>query len=133
MMPTRFLRNILILFLIPASLACSLFTAAPTPSQADIEKEEQAIYALFVRDNQGPAVILQNTSTSIVEEDPKQMSDNIEGGLAGISNDTIDSFVERNAQPSQLSPDMQLGKDYILLRQEELAEISSQGNWHEVL
>ena len=133
MMPTRFLRNILILFLIPASLACSLFTSAPTPSQADIEKEEQAVYALFVRDSQGPAVILQNTSTSTVEEDPKQMIDNLEGGLSGISNDTIESFVERNAQPSQLSPDMQLGKDHILLSQEELAEISSQGNWHEVL
>src|SRR4026207_1727144 len=75
MMPTRFLRNILILFLIPASLACSLFTSAPTPGQADIEKEEQAVYALFVRDSQGPAVILQNTSTSTVEEDPKQMID----------------------------------------------------------
>jgi len=132
-MPTRFFRNILILFLIPASLACSLFTPAPTPGQADIEKEEQAVYVLFVRDSQGPAVILQNSSTSTVEEDPKQMIDNIEGGLSGISNDTIDSLVERNAQPSQLSPDMQLGKDYILLSQEELAEVSSQGNWHEVL
>jgi hypothetical protein len=28
---------------------------------------------------------------------------------------------------------MQLGQEYILLSQPELAEISSQGNWHEVL
>lgn len=132
-MLTRFFRNILILFLIPASLACSLFTSAPTPSQADIEREEQDVYALFVRGSPGPAVILQNTSTSTVEEDPKQMIDNIEGGLAGISNATIDSYVDRNAQPSQLSPDMQLGVDYVLLSKEELAEISSQGNWHEIL
>ena len=132
-MSTQFFRNILILFLIPASLACSLFRSAPTPSQADIEREEQAVYAVFVRNNKGPAVILENTSTSTVEEDPQQMIDNIEGGLPGISNDTIDSYVERNAQPSQLSPDMQLDVDYVLLSQEELAEISSQGNWHEIL
>jgi hypothetical protein len=53
--------------------------------------------------------------------------------LPGISNETIDSYVERNVQPSQLAPDMQLGVDYVLLSQEELAEISSQGNWHEIL
>ena len=132
-MSTRFFTTALVLFLIPASLACSLFTSAPAPSQAEIEKEEQAVYAVFVRDSKGPAVILETTSTSTVEEDPRQMIDNIQGGLAGISNATIDNFVERNSPPSQLSPDLQLGVEYILLSREELVEISSQGNWHEIL
>ena len=130
---TNFFRKILIFFLIPASLACSLFTSTPAPSQADLEREEQAVYAVFVRGSKGPALILENTSTNTLEEDPGQMIDNIKDGLPGISNDTIDSYVERNAQSAQLSPDMQLGVDYVLLSQEELAEISRQPNWHEVL
>ena len=130
---TNFFRNILILFLIPTSLACSLFTSTPAPSQADMEREEQAVYAVFVHGSKGPALILENTSTSTMDEDPQQMIDNIKDGLPGISNDTIDSYVERNAQSTQLSPDMQLGVDYVLLSQQELAEISSQPNWHEVL
>ena len=132
-MSTSFFRTALILLLIPASLACSLFTSTPAPSQADLEREEQAVYAVFVRGSKGPALILENTSTSTLDEDPGQMIDNIKDGLPGISNDTIDSYVERNAQSTQLSPDMQLGVDYVLLSQEELAEISRQPNWHEVL
>jgi len=132
-MSTSFFRTALILFLIPASLACSLFTSTPAPSQADLEREEEAVYAVFVRGSKGPALILENTSTSTLDEDPGQMIDNIKDGLPGISNDTIDSYVERNAQSAQLSPDMQLGVDYVLLSQEELAEISRQPNWHEVL
>lgn len=132
-MSTRFFRTTLMLLLISASLACSLFTSASAPSQADIEKEEQAVYALFVGGSKGPALILQDTSTGLSDEDPQQTIDNLNGGLPGISNETIDSYVERNVQPSQLAPDMQLGVDYVLLSQEELAEISSQGNWHEIL
>jgi hypothetical protein len=114
-------------------MACSLFTSAPVPSQADIEKEEQAVYAVFVAGSKGPALILQDTSTGLSDDDPGQTIDNLKGGLPSISNETIDSFVERNAQPGQLSPDMQLGVDYVLLSQDELAEISSQPNWHKVL
>ncbi len=113
-------------------LACSLFTpAAPTPSAADIEKEEQAVYSFFVNGN--PALILQNTSTDIAQDDPKQMVDYIKTGLKNVTDETVDNFLERNAQPSQLSPDMDLGVDYVLLTEEELAQISSQPNWGEVL
>jgi hypothetical protein len=41
--------------------------------------------------------------------------------------------MERNETPGQLSPDMQLGVDYVLLSEEELAEITSQQNWHEIM
>lgn len=132
-MRTRFFKTVLILLLTSPSLACSLFTSTPAPSQADIEKEEQAVYALFVGKSKGTALILQDTSTGLSDETPQQIIDNLKSSLPGLSNETIDSYVARNAQPSQLLPDMQLGVDYVLLSHEELAEVSSQGNWHEVL
>ena len=132
-MSTRFFRTALVFLLMSASLACSLFTSAPTPSQAEIEKEEQAVYAVFVGRNKAPALILQDTSIGLSDDPPQQIIDNFKAGLPAISKATIDSFVERNAQPSQLSPGMQLGVEYVLLSEDELAEISSQPNWHEVL
>lgn len=132
-MSPRLFKTALILWLIPASLACSLFTSAPVLSQANIEKEEQAVYAAFVGGNNGPALILQDTSTGLSDDNPQQVIDNIKDGFPDVSKDTIDSYMERNAQPSQLPPDMKIGVDYILLSEAELAEISSQGNWHEVL
>jgi len=132
-MSIRLFGTLLILLLIPVSLACSIFTSTPVPSQADIEKEEQAVYVVFVGESKSPALILQDTSTGLLEEDPQQLIDNLKGGLTGISNSTIDSYVERNAQPSQLAPDMQLGEEHILLGSEELAKITRQPNWHEIL
>jgi hypothetical protein len=46
-------RTAIILFLIPVLTACSSVTSAPTPSQAEIEKEEQAVYAVFARQSKG--------------------------------------------------------------------------------
>ena len=133
-MTTRFFRNILILLLIPGSLASSFFASAPAAGQADIEREEQAVYAVFVSRNKGPAVILQNTSTSLSdEESPRQSMENFKDSLPGISRETIENYGERNEKASQLSPDMQLGVDYVLLTEDELREISSQGKWHEIL
>jgi hypothetical protein len=121
----------LITLLIPVITACSLFTSTPKPSQADFEQEEQAVYAVFV--GKGPALILKDTSTSVSDEDPQKMINNLKDSLPGISRSTMDNYVERNAQPSQLSTDMQLGAEYTLLSSEELAKISSQPNWHEIL
>jgi hypothetical protein len=131
-MPEKLFRTALCLVLFISFFACSTFSPAPTPNPADIEKEEQAVYAVFANEGKGSALILQNTSTSTLE-DPQLLIDNIKESLPGISNGTIDSYLERNAQPSQLSPDMQLGLEYSLLTQTELAEISSQQNWHEIL
>ena len=135
-MSTRFFRSVLVLSLVSVITACSLFASpsasAPTPSQADIEQEEQAVYAVFVGKGKGPALLLQDTSTGLLD-DLQQAIGNIKASLPGISNETIDSYAEWNAQPGQLSPDMQLGVDYMLLSADELAEISSQGNWHDIL
>ncbi len=132
-MLTRSFKTISILLLIPVIMACSLFIPATTPSQADIDKEEQAVYSFFVSEAQGPALILENTYTDISNDDPQQRAKYIKSGLPGLSRDTLSSFEERNAKSSQLSPDMQLGVGYVLLSEKELSQITSQPNWHEVL
>lgn len=131
-MSTRFFRPALLLFLIPAAIACSLFTSPPKPSQAEVEKEEQAVYAFFARGKE-TALILQNTSTGISDDDARTTIENLKGSLPGISKATIDNYIERNTQPAQLSPDMNLGVEYTLLSQQELANITKQPNWNEIL
>ena len=76
---------------------------------------------------------MQNTSTNISSDGPQQSIDYIKSGLQSISNETIDNYLARNTQPSPLSPDMNLGVDYVLLSADELAQITSQPNWNEVL
>ena len=132
-MPTKLVNKLFIFVPVLFALACSTLTPKPTPLAADVEKEEQAVYSFFVYDKGGPALILQDTFTSINETDPKQSIDFIKSGLKGISKSTIDSYLVRNAKPSQLSPDMNLGMDYVLLTADELAKISSQPNWGELL
>jgi hypothetical protein len=133
-MPITLLKKTPIALLVLSFIACSFFIpAVPTSSIVDIEKEEQAVYSFFLYDKGGTAIILQDTSTNISEKDPKQSIDFIRSGLKGISKETLNSYLARNAQPSQLSPDMKLGMDYVLLSADELAKISSQPNWGELL
>jgi hypothetical protein len=114
-------------------MACSLFTSAPEPAPADIEKAEEEIYSFFIGDEKGTSVILEETSMGLFTDDPKEIRSNVKSALPDLSREALNSFMERNQQSSALSPNMQLGTDYLLLSQEELAEISSQGNWNEVL
>jgi hypothetical protein len=58
-MSTQFFRTAMMFLLIHMVTACSFFTSAPVPSQVDIEKEEQAVYAVFVRGGKVPALILE--------------------------------------------------------------------------
>ena len=109
-------------------MACSLFTPAATPTAADIEKEEQAVYSSFFGGNPGTIVILQDTSTNISSDDPQQSIDYIKSGLTGVSKETLDNYLERNSETSQLSPDMQIGVDYVLLSTDELSTIMNQPN-----
>ena len=119
----KLLLNSTFLFLI---LACSFFTPVPTPGDADIEKEEQVIYSFFVGGDGGTALILQETSTNISQTDSKDIRDNIMFGFKNVSKETVNSYLTRNAQPSQLSPNMDLGVEYVLLTPEDLSKITSQ-------
>lgn len=118
-----------ILFLITA---CASQVSTPIVSPDDIETEEQAVYASFFKNISGTIVILQDTSTQWLpssSEALKQRMDYIASGLPNASKETLDNYFERNRrQPSQLSPDMQLGINYILLSEEELSTIMNQPN-----
>jgi hypothetical protein len=129
----KLLKKIALVLLVLNLFACSFLAPAPTPAAADIEKEEQAVYSFFVHDAGGVALILQDTSSNISKDKPEQSIDFIKSGLKGISKETLDSYFARNAQPSQLSPNMNLGMDYVLLSAAELGKISSQPNWGELV
>ncbi|MBL8102320.1 MAG: hypothetical protein JNM02_07310 [Anaerolineales bacterium] len=124
-----------ILLFIPviSMLACSVFTPGPIPTEAELEKEEQVVYSFFVGGGENPVLILEDTATGVSTSDVRESLDYIKEGLPDLSNETIDSFLERNAQSSRLTPDMDLGVDYSLLGRDELSEITKQPNWNEVL
>jgi hypothetical protein len=126
----KLLKKVSIFLLALNFIACSIFTPASTskPTAADIEKEEQAVYAFFVGGNTGTVVILQDTSTNISTDDPQQSIDYVRSGLPSASKETLNNYLERNRQSSQLSPDMQIGVDYVLLSSDELSTIMSQPN-----
>jgi len=132
-MAARLCRILVIVMLLPILMACSSFSSAPEPSAVDIEKAEQEVYAVFVGPGKGTSLILEDTSMGLFSSDTKQVRKTVKNALPHLSRETLNSFMERNQQSSALSPDMQLNRDYVLLSQEELAEISSRGNWNEVL
>lgn len=102
-------------------LACSVFIPKPIippPSTADIEREEQAVYSFFA--SRDLVLILQDTATTVSDNDLQQTMDYVKSGLKGISNETISSYLNRNKGSSQLSPDMDLGVSYTLISPDEL-------------
>jgi len=133
-MSTPILKSTLTVFLALIFLACSLFIprSGSTPSAADVEKEEQAVYSFFVSGHD-TALILQDTSINISDDRPQETVDYIKSGMKDVSKETLDHFTERNRQPGQLSPNMDLGVDYILINTQELAKLTRQPNWREVL
>jgi len=132
-MSIKFSNKILIFIPVLLAIACSTLVPKPTPPAADIEKEEQAVYSFFVGADKGTVLILQETSTSILEQSPQELRQSLKSGFKNISRETLDSYLARNAQPSQLSQGMNLGVDYTLLSTDELAKISSQPNWGQLL
>ena len=106
-------------------------TPTPVVSQADLEKEEQAIYASFLKNSLEPIVIQKDTSTEWLrssEDELKQRMEYIASGLPNASNETLDDFFQRNRQSTQLAPDMQLGVHYILLSTDDLSAVMDQPN-----
>jgi hypothetical protein len=134
-MSDKLIKTALCLVLFISLFACSTLSlpSAPTPAPADIEREEQVVYSFFLPTNGDIPLILERTSSDVSSNDPDQSIDYIKSGLKGISNETVDGYLARNAQPSQLSADMDLGMEYKLLSADDLKRISSQPNWGELL
>ena len=118
--------KILMIFLLVSTLACKALTPVAEPTAADIEREEQAVYSFFVHAGDGPAVLRQETVTDISDDDPQQTLEYVRDGLKSVSRETLDNYLERNAKPSLLSPDMDLGVEYVLLSAEEQQRIFRQ-------
>ena len=121
----------IILFVVTACTgqASTPIVSPPVISQADLQKEEQAIYASFLKNNLETIVIQEDTSTAWLpssESELKQRMDYIASGLPNASKETLDHYFESNRQPSQLSSEMELGVHYILLSTEELSAIMDQ-------
>jgi len=132
-MSAKFLRSALAFLLVFIFTACSWFQSVPEPSQADMDKEEQAVFSIFMPEGPGPALILKTTSTNIGGQEPREIRAHIKNSFEGVPNDLVENYLDRNAQPSQLSPDMDLGMDYVLMDSEELAKITRQPNWNQDL
>jgi hypothetical protein len=132
-MSAKFLRTALSLLLVFLFTACSSFRSVAEPSQAEVEKEEQAVFSVFMPEGSGPALILEMTSTNIGGEEPREIRAHIKNSFEDVSNDLIENYLARNAHPSQLSPDMDLGIDYVLMSAEGLSKITSQPNWNQSL
>jgi hypothetical protein len=115
------------IFLALILTACS--SAAPNPNAADIDTEEQAVYAFFVGGSKETVIIMRETNTNISQDSPEKTLEYIKSGLPSISKETIDSYLERNSQPEALSPDMKLDSNYQLVPADEIYKVTSQPNW----
>ena len=122
----KFLKNALVVSFALTFTACTFLAPASTPNTTNLEKEEQVVFSFFVSGSTGTVVILQDTSTNISSDDPQQSVDFIRSGFKSVSIETLNNFLERNSQPSQLSPDMQPGVNYVLLSTDELSTIMQQ-------
>lgn len=121
-------KKALMIFLLLDVLACKALNPTPKPDAADIEREEQAVYSVLVHSGDGPAVLLRETSADISSDDPTESLDYIKSGLPSASKETLNSFVDRNKEHTQLSPDMQLDVEYVLLSADEQQSIFTQGD-----
>jgi hypothetical protein len=132
----KILFNLIYLIILSLVTACAgqastQVVSPPVVSQADLEKEEQAIYASFLKNSLEPIVIQKDTSTEWLrssEDELKQRMEYIASGLPNASNETLDDFFQRNRQSTQLAPDMQLGVHYILLSTDDLSAVMDQPN-----
>ena len=104
-------------------------TPTPVVSPAALEKEEQAIYASFLKNNLDTIVIQEETSTEWLpasEDELRQRMEYIASGLPNASNETLDDFFQRNRQSTQLAPNMQLDVHYVLLSADDLSAVMGQ-------
>ena len=131
-MSRKLFKNVLATLLALMYVACSVFTPKPAQNPADAAKEEEAVYSSLLGE-EGMVLILKKTTTHISGNDPQQAMDSVKDGLKGITSDTISNFIDRNAQPSELSPEMNLGVNYILIDEDELASLTRQSNWGEAI
>ena len=123
-------KRALIVFLAFLVAACAGSpTPVPTPSSAQIDKEEQAVYAallhhLYTASNYA---LMDTTATGMGGvADTVTSLDRMFLDMHDLEQSTAESFSARNAVTTPVSSDMELGGEYVLVSQEEMSQIFSQ-------
>ena len=124
------LRKSIVVFLVVLLSACTASpTPLPTPSDAQIDTEQQAVYTALLKKLYSASnyVIMDTTATS-----PAGVSDTsatlgrMIQNMQGVDQATADSFLARNDSAYPVPPSMDLGSSYALLSQTVMRQIFSQ-------
>jgi hypothetical protein len=120
----------LIVFLAFLVAACSgTPTPVSTPSSAQIDMEEQAVYTALLRSlyTASNYALMDTTATGMSGvADTGTSLDRMFLDMHNLERSTAGSFSTRNATTTPVSPDMQIGGEYALVSQEEMSQIFSQ-------
>jgi hypothetical protein len=120
----------LIVFLAFLVAACAGSpTPVSTPSTAQIDTEEQAVYAALLRNlyTASNYALMDTTATGMSGvTDTGTSLDRMLLDMHDLERSTAESFSTRNATTTPVSPDMVLGVEYVLVSQEEMSQIFSQ-------
>ena len=123
-------KKFLFVFLAVVLAACTTNPMPlPTPSEAQIDTEQQAVYASLLQKLYSATsyVIMDTTATSPTGVgDTASTLDLMMQNMHGIDQKTADSFRVRNDAAYPVRPDMDLGSAYVLLSQAEMGLIFSQ-------
>lgn len=123
-------RKFLIIILAIILADCSGTPApSPTPSTAQLDLEEQAVYtALLLKLHSASSYVIMNTTATglVGVGNTESTLAHIVQDMRGVDPQTADSFKVRNDAPYPVSPGMDLGSGYVLLSQEEMSRIFSQ-------
>jgi hypothetical protein len=121
----------------PAMTATSIPRNTPTVTDnlpTNDEQDVQAVYATLLKDYPGTtAVLREDTSGDTFTQDEQEARGYIKSNFPNISDETVNAYLARNAAPTKLPADMDLGVSYTLLTTPEFLEITGKSNWGEVL
>lgn len=126
--------------LLPVLLALQLAACVqspgelPTPDAQQAASEEQAVYtAVLASLYDAPAYVLISTTATgpVGVENTAETLSFVLDNLPGVLPDTGQDFLQRNANETSLSADMQIGAPYVLLTRQEMSNLFSenQNGW----
>ena len=114
-------RKLLPVFLALIAVACTAKpTSNPTPAAAQIDVEEQAVYAALLPKmyrNRGYVIMATTATDATGVDNTARTLDYILQNLHDVAPETVDSFRSRNDAAYPIRPDMDLGGPYTLLSQ----------------
>jgi hypothetical protein len=123
------------LVLLVAGCSGPLSPASPSPA-GDPDAEETAVYAAIVRKRFFSTgierlVIDAETSTGHSSSSLGETLDYVKQSLPHLLDDTLEDFESRNQGARTLRADLQLGKPYVLVTQDEMSAIFADrtGGW----